>query len=304
MRSFVFSICIAALAAGCGPKRTPETPASPTADIELLEVRRNVALEAPGRPPGPRQRLAASDTGDLYVLDTDNHRVLRYSDGGRLLGTVGGAGTGPLEFSSPFDLDTDGLTLWILDRQNRRIVRLDRELNYIEEISLSATGAELSAPIWFDAIASATNGDIFLLDRREPQAVRISPAGDVLATYGGFGSGTARLESPADLAAGPDGSLFIADGRRVLRFDRSGNLAAAYDYTEPIVALEASGSSVWLLTASGQVARAGLGSIQRAVIDPAAGSPQPVDISVGRAGWPMLLDRGFACWQLVGPASE
>jgi hypothetical protein len=309
MRGFAFSSVLAGLLLACGAKPAPDTssPAisqvSPAGAVEFLNVTRRVELEVSNRPPGARLRLAATELGDLFVLDSDHHRVLRYGQDGRLLGEAGGSGSGTQQFNSPVDLATDGLTIWVLDRQNRRLVRLNRDLNFVEEISLVAAQDDFTTPLWYDALASSGSGDIFLLDRREPQAVRISPAGEVLAVYGGFGMGSGRLEAPTDLAANVDGSLYIADGRNLLYFDRSGNLKSTWTYTEPILFLECGEESVWLVTGSGGMALLQDGQLRRVVVDPAAGTPSPSDVTVGPAARPAVLTAGLEIW-LLSPLSD
>jgi hypothetical protein len=231
-------------------------------------------------------------------LDADHHRVLRYSETGSELGQVGGSGGGALQFSGPVDIAIDGLTMWVLDRQNQRIVRLDRALNFVEEIDLSPEVEDFDQPLWYDAISCASNGDIFLLDRREPQAVRLSPSGDILATYGGFGMSRGRLDRPTDLAAGRDGSLFVADGSRLLHFGRSGSLVSIHEYTEPFANVATNNHGTWLTTRSGQLVTLEGQSFRRAIIDPNVGSPRLFDICMSSGAGPILLTSGPEVWHL------
>lgn len=249
----------------------------------------------PARPLGRTSRLSGSPTGDFYLLDCENHRVLRYGADGSLLAQLGGVGSGKGEFNSPVDLDADGQMIWVLDRQNRRLVRLNHALNYVEEISLQPRSDDISAPLWYDGVSASSNGDVFLLDRREPQAVRISPAGEVLASYGGFQTGNGRLEAPTDLDAGQDGSLFVTDGKRLLIFDRSGNLQKELSYMEPLVRVEAAGSSAWITTASGQLLHYSEGRLSR-VVALSGSIPVSVDLTLGKMQEPVLLDSEWSVW--------
>jgi hypothetical protein len=95
----------------------------------------------------------------------------------------------------------------------------------------------------------------------------------------------------------------VADGRKVLHFDRSGNLKSTWTHTEEILSLECGEESVWLATASGGMALLQDGQIRRVVIDPAAGAAQLLDVTVGRSAWPAILVAGLEIW-LLSPLSE
>lgn len=297
-------VTLATVAIGCasgGPKRDStalEAP-SPASDLALLEVSRKVALTPPGSRQGGRLRLAAMPAGDWYVLDTDHHRILHYDSSGSLEREAGGLGSGPLEFDTPVDLDVDGLSVWILDRQNRRLVRLDRDLNYIEEMPVGSTSDDPAGTVWYDALALSPSGDLLLLDRREPRVVRLSPGGELLATYGGFGLGAGRLEAPTDLAVAHDGDVYVADGSRVQVYDRAGNLRGSVSAGAPVTAVCGDASGAWGMLAGGGLAYFTRGLARRAVVDPARGRPEPVAIASVPGQGPVILADGLSVWQLA-----
>jgi len=264
-------------------------------DVVVVQVAAHAELTQPARPLSQTLRLTASTFGEMYLLDCDNHRILRYGAGGELLGEVGGSGSGTLQFNSPVDLDADGQTVWVLDRQNRRLVRLNRVLNHIEEIPLAPPADNLDAPLWYDGVSASADGDVFLLDKRTPQAVRISAGGEILASYGGFGTGNGRLEEPTDIDAAQDGSLFVVDGRRLLVFDRSGNLQREIQHSEPLARIEAEAHNAWVTTRAGELLWYADGRLHR-VTALTETLPRPVDLTVVAGRDPVLLDSGPSVW--------
>jgi hypothetical protein len=52
--------------------------------------------------------MALDQDGNLYVLDTGNHRIQKFSPDGVYLATIGREGQGPGEFTFPGSLDIDG----------------------------------------------------------------------------------------------------------------------------------------------------------------------------------------------------
>jgi len=72
--------------------------------------------------------LSLDSQGNLYILDTGNHRIQKFSPDGVFLATFGRQGQGPGEFSYPdsIDLDASGL-IWVSDPNNKRIQVLTPE---------------------------------------------------------------------------------------------------------------------------------------------------------------------------------
>ncbi|MEW5901840.1 MAG: NHL repeat-containing protein, partial [Acidobacteriota bacterium] len=81
----------------------------------------NLAFNMPGD-------MALDDAGNIYILDSGNHRIQKFSPEGKYLATFGRRGQGPGEFSFPrsFDLDTKGL-IYVLDDAQKRIQVLTPE---------------------------------------------------------------------------------------------------------------------------------------------------------------------------------
>lgn len=51
--------------------------------------------------------VAVDSTGDMYILDTDNHRLDAFGPDGRVLWSIGHQGHGPGEFAAPYRLGFD-----------------------------------------------------------------------------------------------------------------------------------------------------------------------------------------------------
>lgn len=69
-----------------------------------------------------REGLAADGAGNLYVLDRQGSRVLKYDPEGRHLSTYGRQGEGPGELGQPLGLGVGpGDTVWVSDFSNTRL---------------------------------------------------------------------------------------------------------------------------------------------------------------------------------------
>lgn len=100
----------------------------PKVQVELVRTLGDVAAEdetvAFYMPAG----IALDSQGNLYILDTGNHRVQKFSPDGRYLASFGRQGQGPGDFSFPDSIDIDGGGMvWVSDPNNQRIQVLSPE---------------------------------------------------------------------------------------------------------------------------------------------------------------------------------
>ena len=65
----------------------------------------------------------AYSNGVIYVSDTFNHRVVHYSEKGKLVGIFGSKGGDENEFYYPWDIVENNNLLYIVDKGNHRVVR-------------------------------------------------------------------------------------------------------------------------------------------------------------------------------------
>lgn len=94
-------------------------PAGTLGEVDTADA--NFAFYLPGD-------IAVDAAGNLYVLDSGNHRVQKFNPEGKYLATFGRQGQGPGEFYFPtsIDVDPDG-NIAIADPQNKRIQILTQE---------------------------------------------------------------------------------------------------------------------------------------------------------------------------------
>lgn len=66
--------------------------------------------------------IAFDSQGNIYVLDSGNHRIQKFSPDGQFIASIGNKGQGPGEFQFPVSLDIDAEGyMYIADQGNQRI---------------------------------------------------------------------------------------------------------------------------------------------------------------------------------------
>lgn len=177
--------------------------------------------------------LCASPDGNLYLLDAQLAAVVMLSSEGQLLNEVGGPGSGLLQFNQPSDLSINsGLDLFVADRGNDRILRLNRRLYYLWEFrSLENTPPELV----FEkprSVVQGPRGDLFLADEGNDRILKIAPGGEVLFSFGTFGLERGSLSRPFRIELDEVNGIWVLDALgHVVHFDEYGG------YVEDIPAL-------------------------------------------------------------------
>ncbi len=175
-------------------------------------------LNAPGQ-------LAAAASGEVYIADTGNHRVVRVQRGGTLelvagTGVAGYSGDGgpaaTAQLDTPRAVALDGAgTLYIADTGNRRIRQVTPN-GAIETLS-PGEGIALAEPC---GVAVSSDGAVLVTDCSLHEVFRIVPgspgyviAGNGAGGYSGDGGQAlaAQLNTPAAALALADGSVLVAD---------------------------------------------------------------------------------------------
>jgi sugar lactone lactonase YvrE len=179
--------------------------------------------------------LALDGKGALYVAERGGHRIRKiadYATDHAVVSTLAGSGTAgyadgsgtAAQFNGPQDLafGPDG-NLYVADSDNNRIRKIDPAGGVTtlagdgKQSTLDGLGteAETRQP---RAILLAPGGFFVTADTHDSVLRRLTTTGGLTTLAGGAGSGdvdgtfwSASFDDPLGLAAGPDGTLYVAD---------------------------------------------------------------------------------------------
>ena len=196
--------------------------------------------------------VVVDGAGNLYVADSDNHRVRKIDASGTIT-TVAGTGEqgsnedrGPAvsaQLHSPTGVTVDGSgNLYVADSDNHRVRKIDASGTITTVAGTGeqgfsgdggqAIGAQLSHP---SGVALDSVGNLYIADRWNNRIRRIDTTGTITTIAGTGGRGfsgdggtavAARLHYPGGVVVDGSGNVYVADGsnHRIRRIDTTGTI--------------------------------------------------------------------------------
>jgi DNA-binding beta-propeller fold protein YncE len=152
----------------------------------------------------------------IYVTDSTNNRIYRFSPRGDILETWGREGTGPGEFDGPEGIavrcteEGEVTAIYVVDQSNSRVQYFAPGGRYLGEWGEGGDGAgQFFNPA---GIAVGPDGTVFVVDGCNHRVQYFTADGGFLGVLGREGLGEAEFKFPVDVAVAPDGTLYVTDG--------------------------------------------------------------------------------------------
>ena len=197
-------------------------PANTLATGEYVFGRMWPVLEQPWYFSSPHG-IAIDRQGNVYVADSDNHRIQKFSSSGTFITKWGSEGSGDGEFNHPRGIAIDGQgNVFVADSVNHRIQKFSSSGTFITKWGSEGSGdGEFSYP---GGIAIDGQGNVFVADSMNDRIQKFSSSGTFITKWGSEGSGDGEFNYPYGIAIDGQGNVFVADSdnHRIQKFSSSG----------------------------------------------------------------------------------
>ncbi|MBF0592498.1 MAG: hypothetical protein HQL02_10470 [Nitrospirae bacterium] len=177
--------------------------------------------------------VAVDGNGNVYVADTFNHRIQKFTSDGKFIATWGSQGSSNGQFDIPYGIAVDGSgNVYVTDIGNNRIQKFtadgkfmykwgsfgsaDGQFNSLRGIAIDGSGNVYVA----DAITVIPNSGEQWNDRIQ----KFTSDGKFIAKWGSSGSGDGQFYGPDGIAIDGSGNVYVVDedNNRVQKFTSDG----------------------------------------------------------------------------------
>ena len=164
-----------------------------------------------------------TSAGFFYVTDKTSDEVFKLDTLGNKLKDTGGYGWTESTFDQPVDVFATPLNVYVSDKNNHRIQRFDKNLNFISQL-YTRDDPNNDERFGFPLCCVTSNqGDMYILDSENKRIIKFNTFGQFVQDFGGFDAGAYALSDPKKMAVSPNNDIYVLDDKKLIIFDQYGN---------------------------------------------------------------------------------
>ena len=168
-------------------------------------------------------------SGNVYVVDSGNDRVMKHRPRGGFLARLGYHGSRRGQLVQPWDIAVGARQAYVIDQGNYQVDRFTKSGRFLGSFGRFGRGAgELVTPYGIDL--SPAGDRVYVSDHVKHEVMVFDPRGRLISSFGGPGRAPGRFLKPAGVAVGPDGTVYVADrcNGRVQHFSADGRYLESF----------------------------------------------------------------------------
>jgi aldose sugar dehydrogenase len=166
-------------------------------------------------------------SGNVYVADTDSHRIQAFSSNGTFIMEYGEYGEEDGNFRSPegIAVDQEG-NVYVADTENNRIQAFSNGTFLTQWGEYGNNDGEFRSP---EGIALDQQGNVYVADTQNSRIQVFSNNGTFLTQWGQYGEEDGNFRSPEGIALDQQGNVYVADTQnsRIQAFSNNGTFLAS-----------------------------------------------------------------------------
>lgn len=147
--------------------------------------------------------------GDVWVVDSGNHRIKRYDRDGKLLSVWGTQGSLDGMLHYPCGIAVDDTIVYVADMGNNRIQKFDKEGKFIGKWGRKGTGdTNLKLPL---GITIDSSGHLYVADSGNHRVQKFDKDGSFIDGFGLTGEGEGEFNAPVFVVTDKEGYIYVLD---------------------------------------------------------------------------------------------
>ena len=175
------------------------------------------------------QQIAVDDERNIYVADTGNSRIQKFTHEGQFLSSWGTNGVENGELQSPVGIAIYENNVYVVDEKQNTVQKFDNDGNFILKWGERGNeNGQFSSP---QGITIDSSGIVYVADSKNHRIQQFTSDGEFLSSFGKFGYGDGKLRIPVDVAVYGD-FIYVSDlgGYKIEKYTSDGIFIKSFDY--------------------------------------------------------------------------